>query len=122
MIDTTAVPALPGVLAGASLDPVDSAQVPPRPAASRPVPDGLAERVRDVLARRFPQGLYAHQARGIELALEGRDLCLATSTASGKSLVFMAYACHSHGPEPRLPAPDRAAAAPARGGGLRRRG
>src|SRR5690606_20807314 len=41
--------------------------------------------------RQFEKGIYVHQHEGIQLFKEGRDLCLATTTASGKSLVF--YVC-----------------------------
>jgi DEAD/DEAH box helicase domain-containing protein len=44
------------------------------------------------LAGKYPNGLYGHQERGIRSILGGEDVCLATSTASGKSLVFMAGA------------------------------
>ena len=43
--------------------------------------------------------LYSHQVRGIEALLRGgggggAHLCLATATASGKSLVYALYALH----------------------------
>ena len=34
------------------------------------------------------EGLYAHQAEGLEVLAAGRDVMLATGTASGKSLVY----------------------------------
>jgi DEAD/DEAH box helicase domain-containing protein len=55
-----------------------------------PVPTDIHPEVRDVLIHFYPQGLYSHQAQGLRLVLDGYDLCLATTTASGKSLVFMA--------------------------------
>jgi DEAD/DEAH box helicase domain-containing protein len=42
----------------------------------------------------IPGGLYRHQAIGIEKAIEGQDVCVATPTASGKSLIFIASAAH----------------------------
>ncbi|MGE5483495.1 MAG: DEAD/DEAH box helicase [Ignavibacteriales bacterium] len=40
----------------------------------------------------YPRGLYGHQLSAIRLSCEGHDVALATSTASGKSLVFYASA------------------------------
>ncbi len=57
-----------------------------------PVPSVLTPAVRDMLTQRWPNGLYAHQADGLIESSAGRDICLATSTASGKSLVFMSAA------------------------------
>lgn len=74
--------------------------LPARPARFAPVPDGLAAPVRDLLARRYPDGLYAHQADAIAASIGGDDLCVATSTASGKSLIFMAAAAHRLAAEP----------------------
>ena len=57
-----------------------------------PVPSDIHPEICDVLTQSYPQGLYSHQARGLRLVLDGNDLCLATPTASGKSLVFMTAA------------------------------
>jgi len=48
----------------------------------------LAEALRPVLRARGIDALYAHQARAIEALRRGRDVVLATPTASGKSLVY----------------------------------
>jgi DEAD/DEAH box helicase domain-containing protein len=53
-----------------------------------PVPPRLPERLRQLLQTEFPTGLYSHQARAIELGLEGLNVCLATPTASGKTVAF----------------------------------
>jgi len=37
---------------------------------------------------RFPQGLYGHQAAAFRCLNAGNNICLATGTASGKSMVF----------------------------------
>lgn len=58
------------------------------------IPDSLHEDVKEYLKNTYPKGLYSHQSYGIECVIKGEDVCLATSTASGKSLVFMASACH----------------------------
>jgi len=57
-----------------------------------PVPPQLGDRIKELLQKQYPRGLYRHQSRAISEALQGRDICLATSTASGKSLVFMTVA------------------------------
>ena len=40
------------------------------------------------------QGLYLHQARGLEILGEDRNLIISTGTASGKSLIFQAATLH----------------------------
>ncbi len=40
------------------------------------------------------QGLYLHQARGLEILGEGHNLVISTGTASGKSLIFQAATLH----------------------------
>jgi len=57
-----------------------------------PIPSCLDDRVRNMIAQDYPDGLYGHQAEAIDASLNGDDICLSTSTASGKSLVFMAVA------------------------------
>jgi len=57
-----------------------------------PAPNDIHQDVREYLSRSYPKGLYSHQARGLQIVLDSQDLCLATSTASGKSLVFMSAA------------------------------
>ncbi|MDA0351689.1 MAG: DEAD/DEAH box helicase [Chloroflexi bacterium] len=51
-------------------------------------PANLDTRVIEALARRGIQRPYTHQARAIELALEGRDTVVVTPTASGKTLCY----------------------------------
>ncbi len=48
------------------------------------------EALAPLLARRGIRALYAHQARALEGLAAGRDLVLATPTASGKTLVYNA--------------------------------
>ena len=57
-----------------------------------PIPAVLDRRVVDTLKERHPGGLYSHQSLALELTAGGADICLATSTASGKSLVFQTAA------------------------------
>jgi len=65
-------------------------ETPPRPPRTAPFPDQLAGELRALLARRGMGELFEHQARAIELALEGRDVLVATPTASGKTLAYVA--------------------------------
>jgi DEAD/DEAH box helicase domain-containing protein len=53
-----------------------------------PLPSFLAPRLVQALRERGIQRLYAHQARALQAAQEGRHLVVATPTASGKSLCF----------------------------------
>lgn len=76
----------------AGLPVVDRLELPERVAQFKPVPSSLAGKVRDVLSQRYPNGLYAHQAEAIERALAGADICIATPTASGKTLAFTTVA------------------------------
>lgn len=59
-----------------------------------PVPVELHPEIRDLLENQHPQGLYSHQSKAIQSVLDGSDVCLSTSTASGKSLAFMAVSAH----------------------------
>jgi DEAD/DEAH box helicase domain-containing protein len=53
-------------------------------------PTWIDERVRDCFATIGVDRPYQHQQRGLEALHEGRDLVLATATASGKSLCYQA--------------------------------
>ena len=70
----------------------DRIELPPREASLLPPPPELHENVRAYLAVKHPKGLYCHQSKAISTVLAGQDVCLSTSTASGKSLVFMSAA------------------------------
>ncbi len=65
-----------------------------RPAQYGKIPDGLHPKVKELLERRLERGLYVHQSRAIEASLQGHNICVGTSTASGKSLIFTAMAAH----------------------------
>jgi DEAD/DEAH box helicase domain-containing protein len=74
--------------------------------AARVAADGLplADEVRAFLDHSYPQGIYRHQKAALELALDGQAVCLATGTASGKSLVFQTAAldCLARDPQARI--------------------
>ena len=52
-------------------------------------PDWVAPQVRDAFGRRGITNPWAHQAEAADLAWFGRDVVVATGTASGKSLAFL---------------------------------
>ncbi len=62
--------------------------IPPRPARYGPWPTRLDPRLRALLTRQGLSALYTHQSQGIDRLLAGDDVMMATSTASGKSLVY----------------------------------
>lgn len=80
------------VLRGAGLSLCETLTLPGRDAQYSPVPDDLHAELGKALRDHFSKGLYSHQTTAIRVALSGRDVCLATPTASGKSLVFMTVA------------------------------
>lgn len=82
------------ILNDLGISSVETVQLSSRPAVTLPVPAGLHADVRQRLETMFPDGIYSHQAKALQSFLDGHDICLATSTASGKSLVFTAAACH----------------------------
>ncbi|MEW6433566.1 MAG: DEAD/DEAH box helicase [Myxococcota bacterium] len=62
--------------------------LPAKPARFAPLPDELPAGVRAALLGKGFTSLYTHQAEAYRLAREGRDVVVATPTASGKSLCF----------------------------------
>jgi DEAD/DEAH box helicase domain-containing protein len=48
----------------------------------------LSKETREYIKRNYPYGLYKHQATALRYFCEGKNICLTTSTASGKSLGF----------------------------------
>jgi len=60
------------------------------PAAPRyaPWPDGLDPRLVDALRGRGFEALYTHQAAAVESVRAGRNVCVVTPTASGKTLCY----------------------------------
>ncbi len=79
----------------AHLDILQRRDLPGRAARYQAVPAELHPTLGALLRQRYPQGLYVHQAEAIAAILAGEDVCIATPTASGKSLVFMAAAAHA---------------------------
>ncbi|MBI5509278.1 MAG: DEAD/DEAH box helicase [Deltaproteobacteria bacterium] len=58
------------------------------PAVLDPIPEGVSAALVGALARRGIERLFSHQARAYRAAVAGRDLVIATPTASGKSLCY----------------------------------
>ena len=68
---------------------VDIQRIPARKAQYYGYNDiSLSNQSRSFLANDAPKGIYLHQKAAIKGFLEGENICLATGTASGKSLVF----------------------------------
>jgi len=86
--------ALSAIAVQSGFDIVDSVAFRSKSPTYRTIPDSLDQRVREHLREKYPRGLYSHQSKSIQLGLENNDVCIATPTASGKSLVFMALAAH----------------------------
>lgn len=63
-------------------------ETPARPARTADFPARLDARLVELLRARGLTELYAHQARAIEHAMDGRDVLVATPTASGKTLCY----------------------------------
>ena len=89
---TVSVDDIVDLVRGAGLVATESVAISGSDARRSSPPEGLHERVSAVLLSSYPQGLYAHQAAALRHILDGEDVCLATPTASGKSLVFMTTA------------------------------
>jgi DEAD/DEAH box helicase domain-containing protein len=61
---------------------------PPRDAVFTPIPSEVDPRLRDALAARGIDRLYAHQAEAWDAAARGGNVIVTTGTASGKTLAF----------------------------------
>lgn len=63
-------------------------KIPPRAARTAPYPDWVLPELRRALEVRGVLELYTHQRRAADALHDGRDVVVATSTASGKSLCY----------------------------------
>ncbi len=61
---------------------------PAQEARFGPWPDRLDPRLVEALGRRGIGRLYTHQSAAVTAALDGEDVCVVTSTASGKTLCY----------------------------------
>ncbi len=62
--------------------------IPPRPAQTHPFPDDLPAPLREALSSRGIHQLYSHQFSAWTQARAGKNIVLATGTASGKTLAY----------------------------------
>ena len=60
--------------------------IPAREAEYEEFPDAFDGRIPPVLAARGVHRLYSHQRRAFDLAAAGKDICVVTPTASGKTM------------------------------------
>lgn len=63
-------------------------EIEPRAGETRPLPATLDPRWHPYLEKRGIRELWTHQERAIELAREGRNVLVVTSTSSGKTLCY----------------------------------
>ena len=63
-------------------------ELPARPAQYAPFPESLDPRLVPVLEKRGIHQLYSHQASSVEATLVGKDVCIVTPTASGKTMCY----------------------------------
>jgi DEAD/DEAH box helicase domain-containing protein len=87
---TTATDAIEALLADSALQPLVAAHrvLEPRPPRHAPWPEGLDPRLRRALRSRGVEALYTHQAQALEAIRAGRNVCVVTPTASGKTLCY----------------------------------
>ena len=62
--------------------------IPAREARYEPFPDSLDPRIPPVLAKRGIYRLYSHQREAYDLVEAGKDICVVTPTASGKTMCY----------------------------------
>ena len=85
--------AIQKLLSSSSFSVVESFEIEGRPARFVAVPEFLLEsQVGAYLTSEFESGLWKHQGEALELLGRGRNVVISTGTASGKSLIFRAWA------------------------------
>jgi len=82
--------AVDAFLADPSLEPLIAAHrvLEPLPPRHAPWPDGIDPRLVAALHGRGVEALYTHQARAVAEVRAGRNVCVVTPTASGKTLCY----------------------------------
>lgn len=89
MIDTNL---LHGIAQHAGVEFSEDITYPARAAKLLDIPTELHPDVQKRIRSLYPNGLYTHQANAIKLGLAGKSVCVATPTASGKTLTFTSIA------------------------------
>ncbi len=87
---TSADEAITAFLADPSLEPLIAAHrvLEPQPPRHAPWPTGIDPRLVGALRSRGVEALYTHQAGAFEAVTAGRNVCVVTPTASGKTLCY----------------------------------
>lgn len=62
--------------------------IPARKAVFAPFPETMDRRLPAVLTARGVYSLYSHQREAFDLVEEGKDICVVTPTASGKTMCY----------------------------------
>lgn len=86
--------ALRATLGGGGYSVVETFELPARPAQYSTVPTFLNQSHVGGHLERQRSRLWSHQARALDALGHGENVVLSTGTASGKSLVFQAFALH----------------------------
>ncbi len=89
--------ALQDIIDASQFSVIESFEVPGRSPALAPVPTSLkGGQIGQFLQQLVGAhgGLWRHQAEAISIALDGQNIVVSTSTASGKSLIFRSVAFH----------------------------
>ena len=86
--------ALRAALAGSEFSVLESFELQDRPAQYAEIPPFLNESPVGAHLARQRSSLWSHQAHALEALHRGDNVVLSTGTASGKSLVFQAFALH----------------------------
>ena len=83
------------LLETSSFSVVESFEIEGHPARFGPLPDSLFNsQVGAYLNKEFGSGLWNHQVEALELLGQQQNVVISTGTASGKSLIFQAWAFH----------------------------
>jgi DEAD/DEAH box helicase domain-containing protein len=87
---TTVDHVIESLVADPSIQPLLAAHrvLEPLPARHAPWPDGIDPRIVHALRTRGVDALYTHQAHAIQAVRDGRNVCVVTPTASGKTLCY----------------------------------